>query len=316
MRKSQQFLLQLTLYPTVHKFKLPKVTKKFYAEKWSLNFQTVIKRPGPNSRRLGSSYFLSQFAQQTSLLYADLLCTKFGIKLSIDSTLKGPFCSTINTGTHSQAFKAQITDTFFCTEGTMNKQLRAAIYTRVSTDDQSCERQLRDLTAFAERAGYTVVATFTETASGTRNDRAQRSDVIALARSRNIDVILVTELTRWGRSTIDLLQTLQELKSYGVSVVAQTGFQFDLSTPQGKMLATVLSGLAEFERDLLSERTKSGLSAAVARGKKLGRPKGDRTTAEHRSKVLKLRADGLSMDAVAAKLHISKSTVSKIEKEK
>ena len=89
-----------------------------------------------------------------------------------------------------------------------------------------------------------------------------------------IDVILVIELSRWGRSTIDLLNTLRELESWRVSVIAMNGMAFDLSSPHGRMLATFLSGIAEFERDLISERVKSGLAAAKARGKKLGRRTG------------------------------------------
>jgi len=72
----------------------------------------------------------------------------------------------------------------------------AAIYCRVSTDDQSCERQERDLRAFAKRAGHKVVAVFKETASGADNGRPERAKVLALARAHKIDAILVTELSR------------------------------------------------------------------------------------------------------------------------
>lgn len=93
---------------------------------------------------------------------------------------------------------------------------RAAIYCRVSTADQSCERQEFDLRAFAGRAGYDVVGIFKETGSGTKLDRAERKKVLALAQSRQIDAILVTELSRWGRSTLDLLNTLRELENWKV----------------------------------------------------------------------------------------------------
>ena len=105
-----------------------------------------------------------------------------------------------------------------------------AIYCRVSTDDQSCERQERDLLAFARRAGHRIIAVFKETASGAKNDRVERKKVMALAQAREIDAILVTELSRWGRSTQDLVQTLDDLHSWRVSVLAQTGLSFDLST--------------------------------------------------------------------------------------
>ncbi|MDE2100176.1 MAG: recombinase family protein [Patescibacteria group bacterium] len=189
---------------------------------------------------------------------------------------------------------------------------RVDIYCRVSTDDQSCDRQERDLTAFAKRAGYHVVGVYKETASGTKNNRQERACIIERARGRNIDAVLVTELTRWGRSTVDLLETLKELNEYGVSVIAQTGAQFDLGTAQGKMIAGVLAVLAEFERDLLSERTKSGMAAAIARGRKLGRPAGNRTDAKHRAKVLSLRKQGLSYREIASSLRIGTETVGRL----
>lgn len=123
---------------------------------------------------------------------------------------------------------------------------RAALYCRVSTADQSCARQERDLAAFAARAGYDLVGVFKETGSGAKLDRAERRKVMALAQRREIDAVLVTELSRWGRSTTDLLATLQELEARRVSVIALNGMAFDLSTPHGRMIATVLAGIAAF----------------------------------------------------------------------
>ena len=118
---------------------------------------------------------------------------------------------------------------------------------------------------FAARAGYEVVGVFRETGSGARVDRAERRKVLALAQRREIDVVLVTELSRWGRSTLDLLHTLQEFEARRVSVIAMSGLAFDLSTPHGRMLATILAGIAEFERELIRERVRSGMAAAKAR---------------------------------------------------
>jgi putative DNA-invertase from lambdoid prophage Rac len=128
---------------------------------------------------------------------------------------------------------------------------RAALYGRVSTADQSCDRQERDLRAFAKRSGFEIVGVYKEKASGAKPDRIERKKVMALAQAREIDAILVTELSRWGRSTIDLVQTLQSLQAWDVSVLAVSGLQFDLSTPHGKMIASVMAALAEFERDLI-----------------------------------------------------------------
>src|SRR3954465_10330379 len=103
---------------------------------------------------------------------------------------------------------------------------------------------------------------------------------MALVQARQIDVVLVTELSRWGRSTLDLLHTLQELEARRVSVIAMSGLAFDLSTPHGRMLAPVLAGIAEFERELIRERVRSGMAAAKARGKRLGRQPGHRPKAD------------------------------------
>lgn len=192
---------------------------------------------------------------------------------------------------------------------------RAAIYCRVSTADQSCERQERDLTSFAERAGYTIAGVYKETSSGAKLDRAERKKVMALAQARGIDLVLVTELSRWGRSTIDLLNTLRELESRKVSVIAMSGMTFDLASPHGRMLATFLSGIAEFERDLISERVKSGLAAAKVRGRRLGRQPGQRPKSDRLApKVLALIAEGRSYRWIARDLAISKNTVADIAK--
>jgi len=192
---------------------------------------------------------------------------------------------------------------------------RAALYARVSTSDQSCERQLADLTAFAARGGYEVVATFTETASGTLASRAARNRILDLGQARDIDAVLVTELSRWGRSTQDLLDTLHRLAGWKVSVVAMSGMTFELDTPHGRMMATLLAGIAQFERDLLSERVKSGLAAARARGKKLGRQPGQRPKSDKLAdNVTKAVAAGRSYRRIARDLAISKNTVLEIMK--
>ena len=190
---------------------------------------------------------------------------------------------------------------------------RAAIYCRVSTQDQSCERQERDLTAFAARGGYEVVGVFKETGSGTKLDRAERKKVMALAQERAIDAVLVTELSRWGRGTLDLLHTLEELEARRVSVIAMSGLAFDLATPHGRMMATVLAGLAEFERELICERVRSGMAAARARGKQLGRRLGQRPKSDRLApKVLALIAQGRSYRLIGRELGLSKNTVADI----
>jgi DNA invertase Pin-like site-specific DNA recombinase len=143
-------------------------------------------------------------------------------------------------------------------------------------------------------------------------DRIERKKVMALAQARDIDAILVTELSRWGRSTIDLVQTLQSLQAWDVSVLAVSGLQFDLSTPHGKMIASVMAALAEFERDLIRERIKSGIAAAKARGKRLGRQPGQRPSDRKAPKVIKLAEAGLSYRLIGRHVGLSKNTVGAI----
>lgn len=189
---------------------------------------------------------------------------------------------------------------------------RAALYCRVSTADQSCDRQERDLRAFAKRGGFEIVAVHKEQASGAKTDRIERKKVLALAQAREIDAILVTELSRWGRSTIDLVQTLQSLQAWNVSVLAISGLQFDLATPHGKMIASVMAALAEFERDLIRERIKSGIAAAKARGKQLGRKPGQRPSDRKAAKVLELAGAGVGYRRIGRQVGLSKNTVGAI----
>ena len=171
----------------------------------------------------------------------------------------------------------------------------------------------------AARAGYEVIGVFKETLSGIRKARGkqplERTRVMALAQRREIDAVLVTELTRWGRSTQDLMATLGELASWDASLIAQTGLTFDLSTPQGRLVASLMASLAEFEHELLRERVKSGIAAAKARGQRFGRAKGYRPSDERAPEVIRLAdEERFSQRAIAARLGISKTTVNEILK--
>ena len=160
-----------------------------------------------------------------------------------------------------------------------------------------------------------MVGTFKETGSGVKVDRVERRKVLALAQRREIDTVLVTELSRWGRSTTDLLATLKELEARRVSVIALNGMAFDLGTPHGRMIATVLAGIAEFERELIQERIRSGIAATKARGKHLGRQPGQRPKSDRLApKVLTLVGQGRSYRLVGRELGLSKNTVADIVK--
>jgi putative DNA-invertase from lambdoid prophage Rac len=160
-----------------------------------------------------------------------------------------------------------------------------------------------------------VIGVFKETGSGIKLDRAERRKIMALAQARRIDAVLVTELSRWGRSTTDLLATLKELEARRVSVVALNGMTFDLATPHGRMMATVLAGVAEFERELIQERIRSGIAAAKARGIRLGRQFGQRPKSDRLApKVLALIRQGRSYRLIGREVGLSKNTVADIVK--
>jgi putative DNA-invertase from lambdoid prophage Rac len=194
--------------------------------------------------------------------------------------------------------------------GGKSGHLRAAIYCRVSTKDQDCSRQKEDLTAYANTCGFVLNGCYSETGSGAKNDRQERKKIIELARSRSIDAVLVTELSRWGRSTTDLIMTLEQLASYGVSLIAQTGMQYDLSTPHGKLIAQILSSMAEFERELIRERVRSGVAHARSKGKIFGRPTGGKI-ADSCDRINQLRLEGMSVRSIAKEVGLSKSAISK-----
>jgi putative DNA-invertase from lambdoid prophage Rac len=186
--------------------------------------------------------------------------------------------------------------------------MRVAIYTRVSTKDQSCERQVKDLTEYAQRCGYEVVGTFSETMSGMKVDRIQRKAVMKLAKARDVDAVLVTELTRWGRSTTDLVSTINDLFSWNCSLIAQNGFQCDLSTPHGKMILGIMATLAEFERDLFAERVRSGVALARSKGKVFGRKPGSKGD-KYREDIRVLHEEGKSIRSIAQKVGLEKGVV-------
>jgi putative DNA-invertase from lambdoid prophage Rac len=167
--------------------------------------------------------------------------------------------------------------------------------------------------------GFEVVWVFKETLSGIRKSKGkqpvERRQVMELAQRRGIDAVLVTEMTRWGRSTQDLMDTLGQLASWDVSLVTQTGLTFDLSTPQGKLIANLMASLAEFEHDLLRERVRSGVAAAKARGQRFGRRPGYRPSDRQAPEVIRLsEIEKLSQREIAKRLGLSKTTVNKILK--
>ena len=186
--------------------------------------------------------------------------------------------------------------------------LRAGLYARVSTNDQqTLPMQLRALREYAARRGWTVTLQIKEVGSGA-SQREMRERLIEAARRRDVDVVLVWRLDRWGRSVTDLLATLQELEHLSVGFVSLTE-ALDLTTPAGRAMAGLLAVFAEFEREILRERVCAGLAHARANGKRLGRPL---TAALQSGQVRKLRRSGLSKSQIARQLRIGRTSVRRI----
>jgi putative DNA-invertase from lambdoid prophage Rac len=188
-----------------------------------------------------------------------------------------------------------------------SKMLRAGLYARVSNiDQQTLPMQNRAMREYAARRGWAIALQVREVNSGAAR-REAREKILEAARRREIDLVLVWRLDRWGRSVTDLLATLQELEHLGVGFVSLTE-ALDLTTP-GRAMAGLLAVFATFEREILQERTKAGLAHARENGKKLGRPA---TAAAHAAEVRKLHRAGVSKSEIARRVQIGRTSVRRI----
>ena len=192
------------------------------------------------------------------------------------------------------------------------KMLRAGLYARVSTlDQQTLPMQMRALREYAAKRGWTVTEECREVGSGAVA-RATRQRLIDAARRRDIDVVLVWRLDRWGRSVADLVSTLQELTALGVGFVSITE-ALDLTTPAGRAMAGLLSVFAEFERDIMRDRVRAGLAYARLRRKRLGQPP---TAAGKAGDVRDLFLAGISKSEIARRLKIGRTSARRLLEEK
>ena len=180
---------------------------------------------------------------------------------------------------------------------------RTFLYARVSTADQNTANQLLEVKA----AGFDVQnhRIVEEVVSGSVQASQREGFGKLLERMESGDVLIVTKLDRLGRNAMDVRATVEELSTRGIRVHCLALGGVDLTSPAGKMTMQVLSAVAEFERDLLIERTQAGLQRAKEEGKKLGRPEATAT----KVRVHQLRDSGLSQSKVAAELGLHIATV-------
>ena len=186
--------------------------------------------------------------------------------------------------------------------------LRVGLYARVSThDQQTLPLQIRALREYAAKRGWTIVVQIKEVGSGA-SQRELRQALLAAARRREIDVVIVWRLDRWGRSVADLVSTLQELQHLGVGFVSLTE-ALDLTTPAGRAMAGLLAVFAEFEREILRERVRAGLAHARLNGKRLGRPP---SVVQKSTDARKLYRQGISKSEIARRLEIGRTSVRRL----
>jgi len=184
--------------------------------------------------------------------------------------------------------------------------VRAFLYARVSTGDQKEGMQVAELEEFAKRRGWQTEL-FTDAGwSGAKQSRPSLDRMMALVRKRQCDVVLVYRYDRFARSLHHLVSSLAEFDSLGVQFVSlHEGV--DTSTPNGRLIFHIFASIAEFERELIRERVKSGVAHARAQGIRLGRPRADADPA----KIALLRDEGMTLRAIAGRLELSHATVAR-----
>lgn len=203
--------------------------------------------------------------------------------------------------------------------------MRVALYTRVSTTDQNCDLQLAELREYTTRRGWQIAEEYVDHWSGAKASRPALSELMEQAAQRKMDAVLVWKLDRFGRSLLSCLAGIQQLQSSGVRFIATTqNLDTDESNPASRFLLHILAAAAEFERELIRERSQAG-SLRYKRDYQAGRvgkevhSRSGRDLAPHRplkvfnrERVVKLRARGLSLREIAKFLGVGRSTIARL----
>ncbi len=189
--------------------------------------------------------------------------------------------------------------------------MKVAIYARVSTNEQTTENQVRELTEWADRAGHQVVTVYDDNGVSGAKGREYRKEFDKLLRGavrREFDFVAAWSVDRLGRSLQDLISFLQDLHGAGVDLYLHQQ-ALDTTTPTGRALFQMMGVFAESERSMISERVKAGLARTKAKGTKLGRPKASPQT---EAQIMKLRSKDMGMIKIGKELGVGTSVVQRV----
>lgn len=186
-----------------------------------------------------------------------------------------------------------------------SKSNRVRLYLRCSTNHQDLDVQRHDLTAYAERRGWTVVEVYEDKGvSGAKDSRPALDRMMEAVRRGKVDTVLVWRFDRFARSLSHLISALHEFDALGVHFASVTE-NIDTTTPSGRLVFSIIGAIAEFERLLIQERVKAGVARAREKGVQFGRP---RVGFDYK-KALELRGDGWSLGRIARQMNVSTSTI-------
>ena len=180
---------------------------------------------------------------------------------------------------------------------------KVALYARVSTNDQSTQLQLNEITQYALSRGWEIFQVYEDKATGTHSNRRQLRSLLKDAKVRKFDVVLCWKLDRLFRSLKDLVTTLQEFSDLGIKFVSLKD-NIDMTTASGRLLTHVIAAMAEFEASLIKERVTAGVRAKIKKTGHWGR-----TKKRDDLKILRLKAEGYSNREVARQLNVSEATI-------
>src|ERR1035437_3843185 len=191
-------------------------------------------------------------------------------------------------------------------DSSSKRPIRAALYARISTlnHGQDPEVQLRELREFCQRRGFAIAHEYVDRGiSGSREKRPALDKLISDCRRRLVDAVIVYRYDRFARSLRQLVNALEEFRSLGIDFISlHEGV--DTSTPNGRLVFGIFASIAEFERELIRDRVKSGIAAARAKGKRLGRPR----RVVDSSRITALRTQGISWATIGEQLGVSEGT--------